>query len=393
MRRRRGLLFELTEEQRMIKETSKKIAEGYIAPRIPLMEETEEFPWDIAEVLAKEGYFNLPIPVEYGGLGMSILTICIAYEELAKVSGFAPDLLFAANAVVTTLKLFGDEEQKQRYLPLMGDEKGISAWCLTEPSAGSDLLSIKTSAKRKGKEFTLNGRKAFVTNANIARFYLIAAHTGGQERSRNCLSVFMVEKGTEGLDFGKNEKKMGMHGMATADVILDDVRIPETNLIGEIGQGYHIATKGMSVTRLYGAATALGLAEGAIRYATNYSKERAQFGKPISDFQAVRLMLADMVMETEAARGLVYRGAMILDKEYFAPEATMYCSMAKCYASDVAMKVASDAVQILGGYGYMRDYPVERMMRDAKLWQIGDGTNQIQRLIIAKQLLEGKWKD
>ena len=186
---------------------------------------------------------------------------------------------------------------------------------------------------------------------------------------------------------------MGMHGMATADVILDEVHIPESNLIGDIGQGYYIATKGMAVTRLYGATTAIGLAEGALRYATDYSKSRIQFGKPISEFQAVRLMLADMLMETEAARGLIYKGAMILDKDYFAPEATLYCSMAKCYASDVAMKVTSDAVQILGGYGYIRDYPVERMMRDAKLWQIGDGTNQIQRLIIAKQLLEGRWKD
>lgn len=387
------MLIELTEEQKMIKETSKKIAEEFIAPRVAHMEETEEFPWDIAEMLAKEGYFKLPIPTEYGGLGLDILTMCIAYEELAKVSAFAPDLIFAANAVVTTLKLFANEDQKRKYLPLMGDEKGIAAWCLTEPGAGSDLLSIQTSAKLKGNEFVLNGRKTFITNSGVARFYLIAANTGGKERDKGCLSAFMVEKGTEGLGFGKNEKKMGMHGMATADVILDEVHIPESNLIGDIGQGYYIATKGMAVTRLYGATTAIGLAEGALRYATDYSKSRIQFGKPISEFQAVRLMLADMLMETEAARGLIYKGAMILDKDYFAPEATLYCSMAKCYASDVAMKVTSDAVQILGGYGYIRDYPVERMMRDAKLWQIGDGTNQIQRLIIAKQLLEGRWKD
>ena len=387
------MFIELTEEQKMIKETSRKIAQEYIAPRIPRMEETEEFPWDIAEMLAKEGFFKLPIPTEYGGLGLDILTICIAYEELGKVSGFAPDLLFAVNAVVTALKFFANEEQKSEYLPAMGDEKGIAAWCLTEPSAGSDLLSIQSSAKLRGNEFVIDGRKTFITNAGVARFYVVAANTGGKEKGKESLSAFMVEKGTEGLEFGKNERKMGMHGMATADVILDEVHIPESNLIGKMGQGYYIATKGMVVTRLYGAATAIGLAEGAISCATDHSKTRIQFGGPISDFQAVRLMLADMLMETEAARGLIYKGAMILDRDYFAPEATLYSSMAKCYASDVAMKVASDAVQILGGYGYMRDYPVERMMRDAKLWQIGDGTNQIQRLIIAKQLLDGSWKD
>ncbi|MFH0845080.1 MAG: acyl-CoA dehydrogenase family protein, partial [Pseudomonadota bacterium] len=214
----------------------------------------------------------------------------------------------------------------------------------------------------------------------------------GKERSKDTLSAFIVETGTKGLSFGKNEKKMGMHGMATADVILDEIHIPKDNLIGEVGQGYYIATKGMAVTRLYGGVTAVGLATAAIHHATEYSKTRIQFGQPISNFQAVRIMLADMVMETEAARGLVYKGAMIMDKDYFSAEGALYCSMAKCYASDVAMKVTSNAVQILGGNGYMRDYPVERFMRDAKLWQIGDGTNQIQRLIIAKHHLDGQWK-
>ncbi|MFH1479685.1 MAG: acyl-CoA dehydrogenase family protein [Pseudomonadota bacterium] len=386
------MLFELTEEQKMIKETSRKISEEYIAPRIPRMEETEEFPWDIAEKVAAEGFFRLPIPVEYGGLGLDIFTICIAYEELAKVTAFTPDLLFAANAAVTTLKLFGNEEQKRKYLPLMGDEKGIAAFCLTEPDGGSDLLGMKTSAKFKDHDVVLDGRKAFITNAGISRFYVIAANTGGKERSRDTLSAFMVENETKGLSYGKNEKKMGMHGMATADVILDEVHIPKDNLIGEVGQGYYIATKGMGVTRLYCAATAAGQAEGVIRHATEYSKTRIQFGQPISNFQAVRIMLADMVMETEAARLLTYKGAMIMDKDYFSAEGTLYCSMAKCYASDVAMKVTSNAIQILGGNGYMRDYPVERHMRDAKLWQIGDGTNQIQRLIIAKQHLDGQWK-
>ncbi|MFH1481320.1 MAG: acyl-CoA dehydrogenase family protein, partial [Pseudomonadota bacterium] len=332
------------------------------------------------------------IPVEYGGLGLDIFTICIAYEEMAKVTAFTPDLLFACNAVAITLKLFGNEEQKRKYLPLMGDEKGISAWCLTEPNAGSDLLSIKTSAKFKDNDVVLDGRKTFITNAGISRFYLIAANTGGKERSKDTLSAFIVETGTKGLSFGKNEKKMGMHGMATADVILDEIHIPKDNLIGEVGQGYYIATKGMAVTRLYGGVTAVGLATAAIHHATEYSKTRIQFGQPISNFQAVRIMLADMVMETEAARGLVYKGAMIMDKDYFSAEGALYCSMAKCYASDVAMKVTSNAVQILGGNGYMRDYPVERFMRDAKLWQIGDGTNQIQRLIIAKHHLDGQWK-
>ena len=244
------MLFELTEEQKMIKETSKKISEGYIAPRVSRMEETEEFPWDVAEMLAKEGFFKLPIPTEYGGLGMDILTICIAYEEIAKVSAFASDLLFSCNAVVTSLKLFANKEQKAKYLPPMGDEKGIAAWCLTEPSAGSDLLSMTTRVKKEGDEFVLDGRKTFITNGAVAQFYLIAARTGGKERSKDSLSAFMVEKGTEGLGFGKNEKKMGMHGMATSDVILDEVRIPESNLVGELGQGYHIATKGMGVTRL-----------------------------------------------------------------------------------------------------------------------------------------------
>jgi len=383
----------LTEDQELIKETSRKIAEEYIAPRISHMEETEEFPWDIAEVLAKEGYFKLPIPTEYGGLGLDLSTICLAYEELAKVSGFAPDLLFASNAVATALKLFANEEQKRKYLPQMGDEKGIAAWCLTEPGAGSDLLGIKTTGKLKGDEFVLDGRKTFITNADVARFYLILAKTGGRERDKDSLSVFLVEKGAAGLGFGKNEKKMGMHGMVTADVILDDVHVPETALIGELGQGYYIATRGMAATRLYGGVTALGTAEGALRYATNYSKERIQFGKAIADFQAVKLMLADMLMGIEAAKGLIYKGTAMLDRDYFAPEGALYCSMAKCFASDVAMKVTTDAIQVLGGYGYMRDYPLERMMREAKLWQIGDGTNQIQRLIIAKQLLSGHWED
>ncbi|MBW1931090.1 MAG: acyl-CoA dehydrogenase family protein [Deltaproteobacteria bacterium] len=387
------MLVELTEEQRMIKETAKKISEDYVAPRIPQMEETGEFPWDIAQVLAREGFFKLPIPAEYEGLGVDLLTICIAYEELAKVSCFAPDLLFAASAVVTAIKLFGDEVQKREYLPMMGDEKGIAAWCLTEPGAGSDILSLSTTAKLEGDRYVLNGRKRFITNAGVAKYYLIFAKTGTRERDKESISAFLVEKGTPGLEFGENEKKMGMHGMATADVILEDVSIATENLVGEIGQGYYIATKGMNGVRVNGAATALGLAEGALAIAADYSKERVQFGKPIANFQAIRLMLADMLMEIEAAKGLIYKAAMILDRDYFSPEGALYASMAKCYATDAAMKVSTDAVQILGGYGYMRDYQVERMMRDAKLWQIGDGTNQIQRLIIGKHLLQGVWKD
>jgi len=375
----------LTEEQLMIKEVARKVAEEKIKPLREEADEKEEFPWEIQEELAKADLCGIYIPEEYGGMGFGVFELCLAVEELCKVDGSIA-LVLAATALGTfPIIMFGNEEQKKKYLPDIASGKKIVAFALTEPEAGSDAGNIKTRAVKEGDYYILNGTKCFITNGGIADIYVVIAMTDPSKGSRGA-SAFIVEKGMEGFSFGKKEKKMGIRSSETRELIFDNCKVPKENLLGKEGMGFMIAMKTFDVSRPGVAAQALGIAQGALDDAIKYSRERIQFGQPICSFQAIQHMLADMATQIEAARCLVYQVAKSIDAN---PNGrfTKESAMAKLFASDVAMKVTVDAVQILGGYGYMRDYPMEKRMRDAKITQIYEGTNQIQRNEIALALI------
>ncbi|RLD16671.1 MAG: acyl-CoA dehydrogenase [Caldiserica bacterium] len=375
----------LTEEQLMIKEVARKVAEEKIKPLREEADEKEEFPMQIQEELAKADLCGIYIPEEYGGMGFGVFELCLAVEELCKVDG-SISLVLAATALGTfPIIMFGNEEQKKKYLPEIASGKKIVAFALTEPEAGSDAGNIKTRAVKEGDYYILNGTKCFITNGGIADIYVVIAMTDPSKGSRGA-SAFIVEKGMEGFSFGKKEKKMGIRSSETRELIFDNCKVPKENLLGKEGMGFMIAMKTFDTSRPGVAAQALGIAQGALDDAIKYSRERIQFGQPICSFQAVQHMLADMATQIEAARCLVYQVAKSIDAN---PNGrfTRESAMAKLFASDVAMKVTVDAVQILGGYGYMRDYPMEKRMRDAKITQIYEGTNQIQRNEIALALI------
>ncbi len=376
--------YELTEEQLTIKELCRQIAEEKIKPVRAKYDETQDFPWEIVEVFARSDLFGLFIPQEYGGLGGGILEMVIATEELSRVCGGIA-LAFAATALATfPILLFGSEEQKRKYLPDIAKGKKLAAFALTEPGAGSDAGAVRTTAKREGDGWLLNGTKQWITNGGEAEIYTVIAATDLSRGARG-LSAFIVEKGTEGFSFGKKEDKMGIRGSATRELSFQDCLIPRENLLGKEGQGFLIAMRTFDQSRPGVAAQAVGIAQGAMEEAIVYAQEREQFGKPIASFQGIQFMLADMATQIEAARALTYAVARLIDRG--AKKVARASAMAKLFASDVAMKVTTDAVQILGGYGYMKDYPVEKMMRDAKITQIYEGTNQIQRTIIASNLI------
>lgn len=376
----------LTEGQKMIVELCKKIAEEKIKPVRQYYDEIEEFPWPIVEEMAKCDLFRIYIPEEYGGLGGGILDLCLAMEELSKVDG-AIALCLAATALGTfPILLFGSEEQKRKYLPDIAAGKRLAAFALTEPQAGSDATAIKTTARKENTTYRLNGTKCFITNAGEAEVYTVIASTA-PERGVRGLCVFIVEKGTPGFSFGKKEKKLGIRASSTKDLIFQDCSIPKENLLGKEGQGVIVALKTLYVSRPGVAAQAVGIAQGALDEAINYARQRIQFGQAIIHFQAIQHLLADLATQVEAARALVYSTARMIDAD---PEkkVTKESAMSKLFASEVAMKVTTEAVQIFGGYGYMREYPVEKMMRDAKVTQIYEGTNQIQRNEIALALIK-----
>jgi len=375
----------LNEEQEMIRDLVKQIAQEKVIPVAAELDEKGEFPWEIMKIFAESDLFALFVPEEYGGLGKGVLDLCIVIEELSKACA-GVSVSYAASALGTyPIILFGSEEQKKKYLPVIAKGEKLTAFALTESDAGSDAGGIQTTAIHDGDNYILNGNKQWITNGGEAEIYTVIAMTDRARGSRGA-SAFIVEKDTPGFSFGKKEDKMGIRCSATRELIFNDCRIPEENLIGREGMGFLVAMKTLDKSRPGVAAQAIGIAQGALDDAIKYARERIQFGKPISSFQGIQFMLADMATQIEAARALLYAGARFIDSD--AKDISKISSMTKLFASDVAMKVTTDAVQIFGGYGYMKDYPVEKRMRDAKITQIYEGTNQIQREVIALQLIK-----
>jgi butyryl-CoA dehydrogenase len=374
----------LNEDQVMIRDLVRQIAEEKVVPVRAELDEEERFPWEIMEVLAQSDLFGLFIPEEYGGLGKGCFELCLAVEELSRAC-LAVATTFAANALGTyPLLLFGTDDQKKKYLPDITAGKRLVAFGLTEANAGSDAAGIQTTAKLDGNEYVLNGTKQWITNGGEAEIYTIIAMTDKSKGARGA-SAFVVEKGTPGFSFGKKEKKMGIRASSTNELIFDNCRIPKGNIIAREGMGFIIAMKTLDNARAGVGAQGVGVAQGAFEEALKFARQRVQFGHPIISFQAVQHMLADMATEIEAARALVYAVARFADSG--AKDFTKESAMAKVYATDVAMRVTTNAVQVMGGSGYMREYPVEKMMRDAKILQIYEGTNQIQRNVIGQSLI------
>lgn len=375
----------LTEEQRMIKDLCRQIAEEKIKPVAAEYDESGEFPWDIMKVLAESDICGIYIPEEYGGMGGGVFELALATEELSWGCGGIA-LGFAATGLGTfPIILYGNEEQKAKYLPDIASGKMLAAFALTEAEAGSDAGSIKTTAKKDGDHYVLNGTKQWITNGGEAGIYTVIAMTNKSRGARGA-SAIIVEKDTPGLSFGKKENKMGIRGSSTTEVIFNDCRVPGENLLGREGLGFIVAMKTFDYSRPGVAAQALGIAQRALDEAVQYTHERKQFGQAISSFQGVQFMLADMATQLEAARALIYSVARLIDSG--GKDIAKVSAMCKMYASDVAMKITTDAVQLFGGYGYMKEYPVEKLMRDAKITQIYEGTNQIQRGVIASALIK-----
>ena len=374
----------LTQEQLELKEMVRDFAEKEIRPIAVEYDVRGEFPMELYKKVCDIGINCLDLPEEYGGPGISRVTSCVVREELSRGdAGFA--LAVGANSLGIKPLLLGGSEKQCRHFADILVSGGFSAFCLTEPQAGSDAAAIRTTAKRVGNEYIINGRKCFVTNGPLADIYTVVASTD-PEKGVKGLSMFVVDRNTPGITVGKHEDKMGIRLSMTSDVIFEDVKIPAENLVGEEGQGFKLAMKALDQGRASSAASAVGIAQAAFEYAIEYSQMRNTFGTPICKNQAIQFMLSDMAMKIESARQLSFLAAEHVDNN--SPGMTKYSAMAKCYASDMLQSVVSDAVQIFGGYGYMRDYPVEKLMRDAKIYQIFEGTNQIQRIVIGGQLLK-----
>jgi alkylation response protein AidB-like acyl-CoA dehydrogenase len=374
---------EIDKERQMIRETALKTAQKTIQPRAAEIDEVGEYPADLMEAIGRQGFLCILLPEEYGGMNGDITTFCLLIEEIAKVSGSSSLLLLAQGLGTLPVWLGGSDAQKERYFTQISEKNSLIAFTLNEGETGLEAPSIKARAQQKGKEYLLSGRKCFITHGSIADLYAVFALTE-PEKGAEGISAFVVEKGTPGLLFGQKEEKLGMRGAVTTDVIFESCRIPGENRLGEEGQGWKIAMDTLTMARPAMGAQAVGIAQGALDFAIRYANERIQFKKPISSFQAIQFMIADMATHIEAARALVYQAAACVNTGLEGAE--RLSTMAKLYASDVAMKVTTDAVQILGGYGYMKDYPVERMMRDAKVTQILEGSNQLQRFIVAQHL-------
>ena len=379
-------MFALSEEHQAIREAVRAVCDAKVAPHATEVDESGQFPQTAYDALAGADFAAPHIGEEYGGAGADALATCIVIEEVARADASA-SLIPGVNKLGTLpLILAGSEDLKKKYLTPVAAGEAMFSYCLSEPEAGSDAAAMKTRAVRDGDDWVLNGVKRWITNAGQSQFYTVFAVTDPEKGARG-ISAFVVEKDDEGVSFGAPEKKLGIKGSPTREVYFDKVRIPADRMIGAEGTGFATAMRVLDHTRVTIAAQAVGIAQGALDYALGYAKERQQFGKPIADFQGLQFMLADMGMKVEAARQLTYAAAG--RSERGDKDLTFFGAAAKCFASDTAMQVTTDAVQVLGGYGYTRDYPVERMMRDAKITQIYEGTNQVQRIVMARQLLAG----
>ncbi len=377
----------LSDEQREIRELVRTLARERVAPRAAEIDKQAEFPWDMVELLRDHELFGLPFDAQYGGTGTGALMLLVAVEELAKVCATTALILAVQELGSLGLKLSGSAEQRLRFLPRLASGEWLGAYALTEPGSGSDSAAMRTTARREGDEYVLDGSKRFITNAGVAWLYTVFAKTD-PAKGHAGISAFVVEADAPGFEVGRIEPKMGIKGSTTGELFFDACRIPAENLLGEEGEGFRIAMRILDRSRPGVAAQGLGLAQGATDYALEYAKTRETMGRPIADHELVAGMLAEMETKCEAARGLLYKVGQLIDDEAPDDELTKYSAMAKLYCTDVAMEVTTDAVQILGGYGYMQEYPVERMMRDAKITQIYEGTNQIQRLVIAREMLK-----
>ncbi len=380
-------LYALSEEHQAIREAVRALCDAKIAPFAAAVDEEARYPHEAAAALLASDFHAPHVPEEYGGAGADALATVLVIEEVARAC-VSSSLIPAVNKLGSLpVMISGSEELKQHYLTRLAAGEGGFSYCLSEPDAGSDAGGMKTRAVRDGDEWVIDGVKRWITNAGESEFYTVMAVTDAEKKTRGGVSAFVVEKSDEGVSFGAPEKKLGIKGSPTREVYFDKVRIPASRMIGEEGTGFTTAMKTLDHTRVTIAAQAVGVAQGALDYALGYARERQQFGKSIAEFQGLQFMLADMGMKVEAARQMTYAAAG--RSERGDDDLTFFGAAAKCFASDVAMEVTVNAVQVLGGYGYTRDYPVERMMRDAKITQIYEGTNQVQRIVMARQLLAG----
>ena len=384
--------FKLSEDQEMIRQMAQDFAEQKLAGTIEQRDQDHEFNRDLVNEMGEAGFFGICFPEQYGGIGGDVLSYILAVEELSKIDdGMGITLSACVSLCATPIYMFGTEDQKQKYLRPICEGAKLGAFGLTEPSAGTDASAQKTVAVLKDDHYVLNGTKIFITNGKEADTYVIFAMTD-KSKGNHGISAFIVEKGTPGFSFGKIETKMGGNTSITAELVFEDCAIPKENLLGKEGEGFKIAMTTLDGGRIGVAAQALGIAEGALGHAIKCSKEREQFGRPISAFQAISFKLADMAIEAEAAKFLVYHAAFLKDQHEADPTVAYgpAAAMAKCFASDVAMKVTTEAVQVYGGYGYTIDYPVSRLMRNAKITQIYEGTNEVQRMVVSASLLKDK---
>ena len=377
--------FELPEEYEALRDAMRRLAETSIAPNAAAADERAEFPWASFEAWRDSGLVGSIYPADLGGDGGDTLTYAIVVEETARVCGASSLFVLISRFGASPIIKHGSDELRNRIVPRIARGEWQASYCLSEPNAGSDVASMTTRAVRDGDHYVLNGRKCWITNAGVSDVYTVFAKTSPEAGSRG-ISAFAVEADAPGFSIGKLEHKMGMKGSPTGELLFDDCIVPATNLIGEEGQGFAYAMGALDTSRPVVGAQAVGLAQGALDVATKYATERQQFGRPIADFQGLQFLLADMATQVEAARTLVYRACSMVDSG--APGSSKVSSMAKLFATDVAMQVTTDAVQVLGGAGYTTDFPVERMMRDAKVTQIYEGTNQVQRVVISRRLLE-----
>lgn len=386
------MLF-FSEKHTMIKKIAEKVAKEKVMPRAKEIDETGAFPWDVVEVFKKQGFLNLMLPEKFGGLDGDITSLCIVVEEIAKASGACSLILLAHAVGIMPVMIAGNESQKDYIYSKIAnpDEINIVAFCLTEPEAGSDASHMRTRLTKEGNYYYLNGKKSMITNGAVATIFTGFATLNPALRTKG-ISAFYVEKDFPGVIIGRSEKKMGMIGSDLTEIIFDNVRLTKDNILGEEGKGWDIAMATLNLSRPAVGAQAVGLAQGALDFAIEYAWKRVQFGQKLADFEGIQFMIADMATLVEAARALVYDAAQLLDMKVYERDkmsaigVDKLSAMAKMYSADVAMKVTTDAVQILGGYGYTKEYPVERMMRDAKATQIYEGTNQIQRIVIARDI-------
>ena len=376
----------LSDEQREIRELVRTLARERIAPRAAEIDKSAEFPWDVVDVFRENELFGILFDEAYGGIGASALMTLVTIEEVSKVCATSGLIVAVQELGSLGIKLAGDDSQKERWLPRLASGEWLAAYALTEPGSGSDSAAMRTSAVRDGDDYVLNGGKRFITNAGVASVYVVFAKTDPESKHAG-ISAFVVEADAPGLEVGRIEPKMGIKGSTTGEVFFNDCRVPAENLLGGEGDGFKLAMRILDRSRPGIGAQGLGLAQGATDYAVEYARSRETMGKPIAQHQLIAGMLADMETRCEAARGLLYKVGQMIDEGDTGPELTRLSAMAKLYCTDTAMAVTTDAVQVLGGYGYISEYPVERMMRDAKITQIYEGTNQIQRLVIAREML------